>query len=91
MVARTAYCGEPSSCPLRLRAVFRFDGKAGRGDLDNYFKAVADALQGVLYENDKQIIEAHVYKVRAPGKGAPETEVTLWRGLGGSWQAPGQA
>ncbi len=26
-----------------------------RGDLDNYAKAIIDALQGVLYENDRQV------------------------------------
>lgn len=28
-----------------------------RGDLDNYIKAVADAAQGFLFENDRQVTE----------------------------------
>lgn len=40
--------------PIRL-AVEAFGNK--RADMDNVFKAVADSLQGVAYENDKQIWE----------------------------------
>ena len=36
-------------------AVSKARGKRLRGDLDNYAKALIDALQGVLYENDRQV------------------------------------
>ncbi len=36
-------------------AVPKTRGKRLRGDLDNYAKAIIDALQGVLYENDRQV------------------------------------
>lgn len=32
------------------------------GDLDNYFKALLDALSGQLYDDDSQIIELHAYR-----------------------------
>jgi len=36
--------------------------KAKRGDLDNYFKVLLDALQGIAYANDSQIVELHAYR-----------------------------
>lgn len=33
------------------------------GDIDNLFKAVADALNGVAYDDDSQIVEATVRKL----------------------------
>jgi Holliday junction resolvase RusA-like endonuclease len=32
------------------------------GDLDNRLKCIFDALQGVAYENDSQIVEIHAYR-----------------------------
>jgi crossover junction endodeoxyribonuclease RusA len=29
------------------------------GDLDNFFKLMFDSMQGILYKNDKQIVEIH--------------------------------
>lgn len=31
-----------------------------RADIDNIAKAISDALQGVIYQNDRQIIELHI-------------------------------
>ncbi len=36
-------------------AVSKARAKRLRGDLDNYAKALIDALQGVLYDNDRQV------------------------------------
>lgn len=33
-----------------------------RGDLDNYNKVMFDALQGLAYVNDNQIVEIHSYR-----------------------------
>lgn len=34
-----------------------------RGDIDNYVKTVQDALQGVAYDNDKQVVKITATKV----------------------------
>ena len=32
------------------------------GDLDNVFKAVCDALKGVAYDDDRQVVAIHAYR-----------------------------
>ena len=41
-------------------------GGGGRGDLDNVIKAVNDALNGVLYEDDRQIVSISARQQYAP-------------------------
>lgn len=70
VVARYALQAKPPRpllCPLRVFMVFWMprDRKALPGEIlypyspdgDNCFKSTADALQGVIYENDRQIVE----------------------------------
>ena len=46
-----------------------------RGDLDNSAKVILDALQGLAYLNDSQIVELHMY--RSDNKKAPCVVVTI--------------
>ena len=48
---------------------------AKRPDFDNIGKIIADALNGVAYRDDAQIVEAQVVKIYVDGPG--ETAVTL--------------
>lgn len=34
---------------------------AKRGDLDNFLKSCADACNGVLFDDDSQVVELHAY------------------------------
>ena len=43
------------------------------GDIDNHLKAAMDALNGICYVDDRQIVEAHIYL----HKGEPQLEITL--------------
>lgn len=45
------------------------------GDLDNRLKASQDALRGVCFEDDKQIIEIHAF--RFDDKANPRIEIDL--------------
>ena len=39
-------------------------------DIDNVYKSITDAMQGIVFLNDSQIIEAHIKKVYAKTAGA---------------------
>lgn len=45
------------------------------GDLDNRIKVLLDALQGLAYLDDKQVVELHAY--RHDDKANPHAEVTV--------------
>lgn len=46
------------------------------GDLDNSLKAILDALKGIAYQDDKQVVEIHAF--RADDKENPRAEVTYF-------------
>jgi crossover junction endodeoxyribonuclease RusA len=48
-----------------------------KGDLDNYNKIMFDALQGLCYYNDNQIVEIHSY--RKDDKVNPRVEILISR------------
>lgn len=62
--------GWPTDRSYRLRVAF-----TGRSDVDNVFKAVADALQGVCYANDRQITAAGCE--RLPERDPARTEILI--------------
>lgn len=64
---------KPLKGPVSLTArVFR---KQRRGDLLNFEKVLCDSLEGIAYENDSQIVEAHFYL--GDDKHNPRVEVEI--------------
>jgi len=43
------------------------------GDWDNHGKSISDALNGICYLDDRQVVEGHVYLY----KGTPHVEIEL--------------
>jgi Holliday junction resolvase RusA-like endonuclease len=39
-------------------------------DIDNVYKSITDAMNGIVYVDDSQIVEAHILKCYAPEPGA---------------------
>ena len=69
----------PVADPISIRLTFLM-GKNGksphhtkRPDLDNLAKAVKDALKGIVYADDSQIVEAHLFKQY----GGPEVRIEI--------------
>lgn len=69
----------PLSGAISINLIFQM-GKNGKGvyhtkrpDIDNLAKAVKDALRGVLYHDDSQIVEAHLYKLY----GEPQVKIKI--------------
>jgi hypothetical protein len=59
-----------------LRAEVRLKGRR-RPDVDNILKEVADALRGVLWEDDRDISDARVLALTAPDDAEEALEVTV--------------
>jgi crossover junction endodeoxyribonuclease RusA len=62
-----------------IRMDVRYFRPRRAGDIDGPLKLVQDSLQGILYENDKQIVELHVY--RFDDKDNPRIEVIVSNNL----------
>ena len=60
-------------CPVSV-TVWVYRGRKS-GDLDNRLKVVLDALQGICYVNDDQIVEIHAYRHDDKGNARIEVEV----------------
>lgn len=61
----------PASLPRRVVAHVR------KPDVDKLLRATGDALTGVLYRDDAQIVELHARKVYAATGAAPSAEITV--------------
>lgn len=72
--------------PISISLIFQMgqNGKevyhTKRPDLDNLAKAVKDALKGIIYADDSQIVEAHLYKQY----GEPGINITIKQLEGGN-------
>jgi len=52
--------------PVVFSAVVYLSKSGNEGDLDNYAKTLKDALNGIAWEDDRQVVESHCYKVYVP-------------------------
>jgi len=90
--AKQAYQGKPLEGPLRVHLLFllprpgrliwktRLMPRAwapGRPDIDNFEKAVLDALSGHLWADDSQIVDLHSMKMYSSGDEEPGVEVMV--------------
>lgn len=75
---KQAYPGiEPDAVTrFGVRVIFHCHWE-GSGDVDNKIKTVLDALQGVVYANDKQVDEIHALIVHRAIQ--PRTEIEIFR------------
>ena len=92
MAASQAFSGELLTGPVFLRLSFRLDRKKHqtkkRGDnpplygnkkpdLDNLMKGVCDALNGVVWRDDSQVVEVCMVKTIAAGSESPGVDVMI--------------
>lgn len=71
---RRLFAGEMLTGPIAV-VICWYRGRK-QGDLDNRNKVALDAMQGVIYEDDAQIVEIHSY--RHEDKKNPRMEVIAW-------------
>lgn len=60
--AMRAYKGQPLECPVEVYIGFHFDNNR-MPDLFNLPKAVCDALNKIIWKDDRQITKGHLTKV----------------------------
>ena len=92
MALQREYSGPPLEGPVAMSivAIFPRPGRLiwkkrpmprephiSRPDVDNCFKAVADALTGLAYRDDAQVSSMSFTKWIASGKEAPHVEITV--------------
>ena len=86
----SAYKNSPLSGPLRLHVFFYMTRPKGisknkrlfpdvKPDIDNLFKAIADALSGVLWNDDCQLVDIWATKVYAAQPLEVGTHVSVMR------------
>jgi len=73
--AAICWQGDPTTEPVRVELRF-WRGDKRRCDIDNLIKAVLDALNGVVWEDDEQIIELLAYKNHNKSRPRVDIEVT---------------
>ncbi|AVT83677.1 RusA family crossover junction endodeoxyribonuclease [Rhodopseudomonas palustris] len=72
--AKIQWVGKPSKERIALHVTYFFGSKRLR-DLDNMNKLTLDALTGIVYEDDSQIDELHIY--RAYDKECPRIAIAV--------------
>ena len=65
---------EPLEGDVTVNVIYYHKNKT-HGDIDAYLKMLLDAMEGVVYKNDKQINELHVF--REFDKENPRTELQI--------------
>ena len=73
----------PKSKPKRVRS----EPDTFKPDFDNIEKLIADALTGLAYEDDKQVVDCHTIKHPRVRDRAARTDITVCRGWDGSSRA----
>ena len=68
--------GDPTTEPVRVELLF-WRGDKRRADIDNLAKAILDALNGVVWEDDGQIIKLVAHKNY--NKDRPRVEIVVSR------------
>ena len=64
------YAVPPSYSKKRKEACLRGVEYPKKVDIDNVYKSITDAMQGIVYANDSQIVQAHIKKLYAETAGA---------------------
>ncbi|MCS1351171.1 RusA family crossover junction endodeoxyribonuclease [Mechercharimyces sp. CAU 1602] len=66
----------PTKAPVRVEIRVYLHGKR-EGDVDNYSKSILDGMNGIAYEDDKQVRRLEIEKVSVISKAEERAEVTV--------------
>lgn len=71
---KSQWKGEPLTDDVTLNVMFYY-GDNRKRDIDAYLKILLDSMSGIIYEDDAQITEMHVFK--EVDKGEPRTVIQV--------------
>ena len=71
---QTQYKGDIMEGDVCLNVLFYFKDKRKR-DIDSHLKALLDSMSGIVYKDDSQVNELHVYK--QVDKENPRVEISI--------------
>lgn len=71
---RSEWKGNELKSSVALNILLYFGDKRRR-DIDAYLKILLDSMQGIVYENDSQVTELHVFKLY--DKNDPRVEIGI--------------
>lgn len=71
---RSQYKGQPLTGDISMNILFYY-GDNRKRDIDAYIKILLDAMSKIVYEDDCQIVEMHIYKEKDLEN--PRTEIQV--------------
>ena len=77
-IARSKYNKKPVKGDVRVEVNIYLRGGV-QGDIDNYFKAITDSLNDIVYEDDRQVKEMQARKIDCESKDEERVEVTVYK------------
>lgn len=75
-IGQSVFKGEPSEGPIGVNLNLYIHG-GNHGDIDNYAKSITDALNKILYKDDKQIVSMNLRKHKC-GQDEQRVEVEVY-------------
>jgi len=75
--ARQHFKGKPTDKPVCVE-IKVYLHRGVQGDVDNYFKSIADSLNKIVYEDDRQIKMIKASKIECSSKGDERIEVKVY-------------
>src|SRR5690625_2850893 len=76
-VARQHMQGKPTKEPVSVEVKVYLCG-GNQGDVDNYFKSIADSLNKIVYKDDRQIKMIKASKIECSSKDDERVEVRVY-------------
>lgn len=77
-IARSKYKKKPASSDVKVEVDIYLRGGV-QGDIDNYFKAITDSLNKIVYEDDRQVKEMVARKIDCESKDDERVEVEVYK------------
>lgn len=76
-IAKQHFNGLPTENPVAVEVKIYLSGGV-QGDVDNYFKSIADSLNKIVYEDDRQIKTIKASKIECEMKEDERVEVKVY-------------